>query len=49
MPEFYLNTHTILKRASRMLVHATSVEKHGQAFLLCGPSGAGKSDLALRL
>lgn len=32
-----------------MLLHATAVEKHGQACLLCGPSGAGKSDLALRL
>ncbi|MCB4820322.1 HPr kinase/phosphorylase [Roseicella aerolata] len=35
--------------ATRMLLHASSVAREGEAVLLLGPPGSGKSDLVLRL
>jgi len=41
----YAYSH-ILALNHGLLLHATAVERNGQAYLFCGPSGAGKSTVA---
>lgn len=48
VPVSWLNCH-LSRKASPVLVHATTIDIAGAGVIILGPSGSGKSDLALRL